>query len=641
MKIEMPKQNVNVCGDFPTSEFQIGDPAWIVDMFADKIYTNKYLAIIRELSCNAYDSHIVAGTTQKFKLHLPTYLEPWFEIRDFGTGLSEEEIRSVFAGIGISTKRDSNDFIGCFGIGSLSPYSLVDNFTVKSWFGGEEKVYSCYRDDQRNPVVSLLSCSDSDEPNGVEISFTPDSNHVYRFKEEAINVFKWWNDTPELNINIDTEIENFKSKFRSVSGVDFSFGTNYGNMYAIMGNIAYEVPEEMRPKNFKNYECFMHFDIGELNFDTGRESLVIDEKTKSAIFDRCMKVKNSVEQEIVKDIEKEPTRFLRAVKADELQNCNALSSLVQNLDFKKYALPECTTPISTYVKRYSSRIGRESYDRLLISNNVEYYEFRKGMNGRIREYLLTKPYNYKIMVLTSEQIDECLIDRDVVKQLDSLPKPERAYTKSKTSSVKTFVFSPTSYSYYNDIDPTNWSETTIDVGTDEIVYVEINRWKPVNEGVYTNSCFQIHSSLDAVKEFGIEPTVVGLKTAFLKTKQFKNGNFIRLYDYLCREVENLLNNSVVYTDNMKFKLITLLNCNIKTTTLADLANKVKKAHDSRKLLKIAQSLDIQVDNIDQDDTISGEVDQLFKDFPMLSVVSEETLKSVENVRIVRQYMEGV
>ena len=134
MKLETGNQDVAVHGDFETTDFAIGDIAFIVDMFADKVYSHKERAIIRELSCNAHDSHVMAGTTGvPFEVHLPTTLESWFSIRDYGTGLSDEDVRNIFAGIGISTKRDSNEVIGCFGIGSLSPYALTDSFNVKSY----------------------------------------------------------------------------------------------------------------------------------------------------------------------------------------------------------------------------------------------------------------------------------------------------------------------------------------------------------------------------------------------------------------------------------------------------------------------------------------------------------------------------
>ena len=171
MKIATAPQDVTVHGDFTTSDFNVGDVAFIVDMFADNVYSNKERAVIRELSCNAHDSHVVAGTKHvPFNVHLPTIIEPWFSVRDFGTGLSDHGVRSIFAGIGISTKRGNNETIGCFGIGSLSPYAISDSFMVKSYYNGVVRTYTCYRDDQRKPVVALLTEEATSEANGLEVS---------------------------------------------------------------------------------------------------------------------------------------------------------------------------------------------------------------------------------------------------------------------------------------------------------------------------------------------------------------------------------------------------------------------------------------------------------------------------------------
>ena len=78
MKLEQSPQDVVLSGDFEQRDVAIGDVAFILDMFADKVYSNKERAVIRELACNAHDSHVMAGTTDvPFEVHLPTPLEPW------------------------------------------------------------------------------------------------------------------------------------------------------------------------------------------------------------------------------------------------------------------------------------------------------------------------------------------------------------------------------------------------------------------------------------------------------------------------------------------------------------------------------------------------------------------------------------
>ncbi len=110
MKLEQAPQDVILSDDFEQRDVAIGDIAFILDMFADKVYTHKERAVIRELACNAHDSHVIAGTQDiPFDVHLPTSLEPWFSLRDYGTGLEDHDIENIYGAIGVSTKRDSNE----------------------------------------------------------------------------------------------------------------------------------------------------------------------------------------------------------------------------------------------------------------------------------------------------------------------------------------------------------------------------------------------------------------------------------------------------------------------------------------------------------------------------------------------------
>ena len=65
---------------FEQRDVAIGDIAFILDMFADKVYSNKERAVIRELACNAHDSHVMVNADAPFDVHLPTQLEPWFSL---------------------------------------------------------------------------------------------------------------------------------------------------------------------------------------------------------------------------------------------------------------------------------------------------------------------------------------------------------------------------------------------------------------------------------------------------------------------------------------------------------------------------------------------------------------------------------
>ena len=76
------------------------------------LYSDKALAIVRELGCNAADSMIAAGKSdQPFHIHLPNTLEPWLTIQDFGTGISHENIYDIYSVYFSSTKTNTNDQI--------------------------------------------------------------------------------------------------------------------------------------------------------------------------------------------------------------------------------------------------------------------------------------------------------------------------------------------------------------------------------------------------------------------------------------------------------------------------------------------------------------------------------------------------
>ena len=154
-------------------EFRIRNSAKAFSILSSGLYSNKIRAIIRELSCNAVDSHVAAGKeSTPFDIHLPNSLEPWFSIRDYGTGLSHDQVTNIYTTYFESTKTDSNAFIGALGLGSKSPFSYTDNFTVTANKDGSKRIYTAFINEQGVPSIALMTDNDTDEPNGVEVQFS-------------------------------------------------------------------------------------------------------------------------------------------------------------------------------------------------------------------------------------------------------------------------------------------------------------------------------------------------------------------------------------------------------------------------------------------------------------------------------------
>jgi hypothetical protein len=271
-------------------EFRIRNSAKAFNILSSGLYANKIRAIIRELSCNAVDSHTAAGRADTpFDVHLPNQLEPWFAVRDYGTGLNHEQVTSIYTTYFESTKTDSNAFIGALGLGSKSPFSYTDNFTVTAVKDGVKGIYTAFINEAGVPSIALMLSEDTDEPYGVEIKFAVTERYDFdKFRQEARHVYKYFALRPVIsgydNFNFD-EVE-YESR-DIVPGVHQLKSSN--RSVAVMGNIAYpvEVPNADTSlgdlRRLLGCGLEMHFDIGELDFQASREGLSYIPSTVEAI----------------------------------------------------------------------------------------------------------------------------------------------------------------------------------------------------------------------------------------------------------------------------------------------------------------------------------------------------------------------
>ena len=649
MKLAQAPQDVKVNGTFETTEFAVGDINFIVDMFADKVYTKKERAVIRELSCNAHDSQVMAGTTDvPFDVHLPTQLESWFSIRDYGTGLSDEEVRTIFSGIGISTKRNSNDVIGCFGIGSLSPFSVSDSFTVTSYHNGTVNVYNCYRDETRRPVVALLTSSDTDQPNGLEINISVEPKSTYHggnnWEQEAISVFRHWSvTTPNINSDyVNTELKDNRSYMVETDYYGFTGG--YGSMYAVMGNIAYEIDDDMLPHNFRGFDGYVKFELGDLSFDTARENLDDTDGNKAAINDRLSDIHHDLVDDIHQMILSQPSDWDRAVFVERLSF--RFCTIINTCKDKDWSLNDYKLPVADGEGNliYYSQYGKGTGGRLDLSKNVRYFLDKRGYIARVKK--AAKESRSTMYVMTQEQIDFYGVPSHLVEDLEVLPKVYRASSGSggNATKAKVFAYDENAGRYSDNQD--FWIEEEVDL-TKEVVFVEIRNWRPECSETYPNEGSRMlrvtgnrqikDNYLKACRELGIdEPQVVGLKSAFCRSKAFKNGNFIRLEDWLMREIKRITPDgfSVPDYDKSDFDMIKLIASTMDQEEVQEIVDSVVKP-DGVDLLRVYQYFKLPVEKCHKTrDLINNFLDK----YPMLKYTIVHMIDNSECQQAIASYI---
>ena len=86
--------SIEQSNNFVESDFKIAGSAPIFKILRDSLYADKITSVMREFICNATDSHIASNKRDtKVLIVLPSVLEPSFRVRDYGSGLNDEDIR--------------------------------------------------------------------------------------------------------------------------------------------------------------------------------------------------------------------------------------------------------------------------------------------------------------------------------------------------------------------------------------------------------------------------------------------------------------------------------------------------------------------------------------------------------------------
>ena len=302
-------------------EFRIRNSAKAFSILSSGLYANKIRAIIRELSCNAVDSHAAAGCKDTpFDVHLPNTLEPHFAIRDYGTGLSHQQVTQIYTTYFESTKTNSNEFIGALGLGSKSPFSYTDNFTVTAIQNGVKGIYSAFINGEGVPSIALMMQEATDEPAGVEVKFSVNDRYDFdKFRQEARVVYKHFALRPVVSGSSDFQFVDAEYESRDIVPGVHSFKNSSGSA-AIMGNIAYpiEVPNadgSIPPELRQLLGCSLeiHFGIGELDFQASREGLSYIPSTVAAIRAKLEQVNAALTVVIAKEADAIENLWDRAV----------------------------------------------------------------------------------------------------------------------------------------------------------------------------------------------------------------------------------------------------------------------------------------------------------------------------------------
>ena len=224
--------------------FQIKATPVIFKLMSKDIYRDKILAVVRELSTNAVDSMKEAGTlkSKQFAMYIPNPGHYTFYVRDYGTGLDDEGVKSIYT-YGDSSRNTSNKFTGAFGIGAKAPFAYSKEFYVDAF---KDKVRRYYKAEliEGVPTIRKISEEPTDEPNGVKVSLPVQPNDCDKFQQAVMKFFRIYNHIPACNMNIEALKVPFAPKLSYPNNENPLYaleGDGGGTIYVVMGGIPYTV----------------------------------------------------------------------------------------------------------------------------------------------------------------------------------------------------------------------------------------------------------------------------------------------------------------------------------------------------------------------------------------------------------------
>ena len=555
----------------------------IFNVLRNQLYSDKILAVMREYSANALDANVEAGNGDiPIVVTLPNMLNLNFKVRDMGFGLSDEDIKEVYAFYGESTKRKSNALIGQLGLGSKSAFAYGDNFVINSFVRGVKNTYNAFIDDSQVGQIAKLNSEKTTEHDGVEIVIGVRREDVHSFEQKAASLFKHFKVKPQiLGATID-----FKKDPAILSGKDWEVYSASQYAMAVMGNIGYPIEHSSLNWNDEDARILLDysalaikFEIGELDVAANRESLQYTKRTIEAIKNKVEKVKKEIVSTISSkciqsaslfeakkfygDVFDYPAfgtestlyRFSKLIKGIIWRGMKIDNGQI-TVTYANKAMVNAGDPqvsLRLYSQRYSGgRIKSSDCHNIVCSSSSVLVHndkrIKAGIVNRVQDLVLNGKKKVYVVSASDADFDRLLQDTGLIRdnfiKMSSLvstlvgnaPRAKKSGTPLAQTLGAEFTLNVNGSGNYTSVCSRYWDGCDVDLKKDSGVFVEIFRFEYKKDQSFTNPYYLLRD-LKLLTAMGITlPKIYGFKPDSAKLAK-ANKNFIPLVDFVKTEIE--------------------------------------------------------------------------------------------------------
>lgn len=398
MIINRDESEITVLGDVQKFKVSIDERNinHIVTILSSNLYSHPMQSFLRETVSNAVDSHIEAGVEEPIII---TITDQDISIRDYGTGISPERFQEIYINIGSSTKRESNEFIGSFGLGRFSALSVSSLVNVTSFYNGKASYYVMNKDiDQLH--VDILYEKDTDEPNGVEVKIPYDKSEELKAEDWRCLGFinnVYIQDDRSFSSNgyrCDRDLADAFNKrkvlaYNTFKHLNIGYPFSSSKNFVLVGDIPYEVDMSSFMDSTFRYDwkstftyVYPQVKIGEVDVTPNREGLLYSDRTKRVLEKAYLDAAAELSRMFTDQCEEEKSNFSEYLDAVTSGRDNYIK------------IDDVLIPVSDKLPRRIKFHGFENLDQIKVASIMRTLKYtgEQFMVAELNDNVMTKKF---------------------------------------------------------------------------------------------------------------------------------------------------------------------------------------------------------------------------------------------------------
>jgi len=274
MILKEEKKEEIIIGDFEQINSKISkeNTYLMLSTLSKNFYSKPIESFLREIVSNAWDANTEANSEMPVKVIIN---DNEIKIKDFGMGMSPDKFENIFMSWFSSDKKETNNLLGAFGLGSKSPFSYCSSFYIETISDGILYLYHLTDIDK----AILLDKKEVEITEvGTTVIIPIKNNDSYRIHSAATKTLVYF-DNVILNSNY-----YYNNNFSILKTSDFittskNYDLNLDYLHICLGQVYYPLNFSAIDRPSIILSVGLYFDIGELDIIKNREEIQYTDET--------------------------------------------------------------------------------------------------------------------------------------------------------------------------------------------------------------------------------------------------------------------------------------------------------------------------------------------------------------------------